>query len=159
MKRYTPVIIVLLVIIFGGAGFYWQYSRFRSQESEVKGTSTKLTPMGKLIDIGTIISPTPVTQAAKASDPLPTAAEILLKISQPASTSNLTVTSPTLVVKGQTVPRADVYVNDVETKADAKGNFSATLKLEDGDNFILVFANDDNGNYAQQEFDVNYEGK
>jgi hypothetical protein len=84
-----------------------------------------------------------------------TAGEIPLTISQPAG--GTTVNRPSVTVKGKTAPRAEVFVNDYQTAADSKGNFSATLSLDEGENYLVVVANDTNGQSAEQEITVNYE--
>ncbi len=67
------------------------------------------------------------------------------------------VTIPTLKVTGQTVPNADVAVNEVDTKSDAAGNFSTNLGLNEGDNSIIVDAFDADGNTSEQELTVTYQ--
>jgi len=60
-------------------------------------------------------------------------------------------------VTGQTVPNADVAINELNLKADAKGNFSANLTLYEGDNPIIISAFDADGNTSEQEITVVYE--
>lgn len=79
---------------------------------------------------------------------------ISLIVSSPSN--NTTVASSSLQVKGKTVPGAEVFVNDAETKADSNGNFSVTLTLDEGDNYILVVANDTNGNYSEKDIAITY---
>jgi hypothetical protein len=67
-----------------------------------------------------------------------------IKVSQPADSS--TLTSDTVVVKGQTVPGAMVSVNDETDFADANGNFSISISLDPGPNAIDVVAFDEEGN-------------
>jgi hypothetical protein len=74
---------------------------------------------------------------------------IALEITQPQQ--NAAVTTTTILVKGKTSPHADVFVNDQELKADAAGNFAATISLEEGENPIVVTVNDDQGNSAEQQ--------
>lgn len=80
--------------------------------------------------------------------------QIELNITSPQD--NAVVTKPTLVVTGKTVPSADVSVNEVDTKADTKGNFSATLILEEGENAIMIVSSDQNGNYSETDLTVTY---
>jgi hypothetical protein len=77
----------------------------------------------------------------------------------------LTVTSPvdnsqvqtsTVAVTGKTVPNAEVSVNDKDIKANATGVFSVTISLDEGENPIMVVANDANGNAAEQEITITY---
>jgi len=88
------------------------------------------------------------------------------QVNQTNANLALTVTSPlngaivknsSISIQGKTVPKADVFVNDMETVADSKGNFSINLNLEEGENIISVSANDADGNYAEQELTVTYE--
>jgi len=80
--------------------------------------------------------------------------QITLSITSPAN--NATVTTATVTVRGKTVPNADVFVNDAQTKSDASGNFSASVTLDEGANPIVVVANDANGNSAEQDFQITY---
>lgn len=99
------------------------------------------------------------TQKAVRPSPSPAveslASELILTINSPANES--TVASPTLKVSGQTSPLADVTVNGQETKAATTGNFSLTVSLEDGDNYLLITATDQNGNFAEKEIMVTYQ--
>lgn len=79
---------------------------------------------------------------------------ITLSISSPAN--NSTVASSSVIVRGKTVANADVFVNDAETKSDGSGSFSVTLTLDEGENYILVVANDANGNYSEKDLTVTY---
>ena len=81
--------------------------------------------------------------------------ELSLDITLPAN--NSTVNTPSTLVKGTTSPNAEVFVNEKELKADNSGQFSATVALEEGENYILIAANDDLGNYAEMEITVNLE--
>jgi starvation-inducible outer membrane lipoprotein len=81
--------------------------------------------------------------------------ELLLTISSPKD--GATLTSSSLTVKGTTVANAEVTVNDTDTKADSKGNWSAKITLEEGENEIVVTANDDTGAWAEQQLTVTYE--
>ena len=78
-----------------------------------------------------------------------------LQVLSPSDKS--TVTSPTITFRGNTVAGAEVFVNDKETTADAQGNFSVQLTLEEGDNPIMVVANDADGNVSEAEITVTYE--
>lgn len=81
--------------------------------------------------------------------------QITLSVSSPKS--GATVRSANLAVRGKTKARAEVFVNDMETTADAVGNFSANLTLEEGENYILVVAIDEMGNAAEKELTVTYD--
>ena len=94
-------------------------------------------------------------QPTAGSQPVSVTNQITLTVTSPAN--NATVTSGTVTVRGKTVPNADVFVNDTETKADASGNFSAFVTLDEGENSIIIVANDANGNTAEQEIMVTSE--
>jgi len=81
--------------------------------------------------------------------------QISLEISQPADKA--TVNSAALNVAGKTVPGADVFVNDRQTKAAADGSFSVGITLDEGENSIVIVANDSQGNYAEKELTVTLE--
>ncbi len=80
---------------------------------------------------------------------------IALDISQPLDKS--TATQSALLVKGTTKPNAEVIINDLETTADSKGNFSGKLTLDEGDNPIVVVVIDSDGNSNEKEIVVTYE--
>jgi bacillopeptidase F len=75
-----------------------------------------------------------------------------LTITSPKDGSTLGSTDVT--VTGKTVPDADVFVNDQSGKADTNGNFSINVALDEGQNQIVVSANDANGNAAEQDLTV-----
>ena len=68
-----------------------------------------------------------------------------------------TVKSAVVKVVGKTVPNADVFVNEVDAKADNGGNYSVFYTLEEGENYLIVGANDEDGNYKEMELSVTYE--
>jgi len=80
--------------------------------------------------------------------------QITLSVTSPAN--DTTVAVPSVTVKGITLAGAEVSVNDKDTIAGQGGNFSATISLEEGDNYIIVVAVDADGNVAEQELSVTY---
>lgn len=62
-----------------------------------------------------------------------------------------------VIIKGATIPKAEVFINDLELVADALGNFTGTVTLEEGDNPISIVAVDENGNYSEEEITIIYE--
>jgi len=145
MKKVIPVIVIVILI---GAGLF--ILRARSQR--------EITP-AEYFPEPTAAATTQETQeetffpAATPAVGKPVTS-LTLTISSPAY--GVTVTSAKLTVRGKTLPKAEVFVNDVETVADGSGNFSATLTLDEGENYIIVFANDDAGNAVEKELIVNY---
>lgn len=71
--------------------------------------------------------------------------------------NNSIVNTSSVLVRGKTNAKADIFVNEQELKADVSGNFSATVNLEEGANYILISANDEAGNFAEREIVVNLE--
>lgn len=91
--------------------------------------------------------------------------EITIPTIQPANSNNLSVSQPQngitvknaqIKVIGKTTPNAEVFVNNTDTFADAKGNFSADYTLEEGENYILVGATDSLGKFSEKELVVTY---
>ena len=82
--------------------------------------------------------------------------ELMLNVSEPNNKS--VITSSPVTVKGQTAPNASVFINELELQADKQGFFSAPLNLEEGINYIIVVANDIDGNFAEKELTVDYQG-
>lgn len=100
-----------------------------------------------------MVSPTP-SAASGQSTPATVASELFLSVSTPLD--GATVTTTTVTVRGMTAPRADVFINELEIRADAAGNFSGTLTLDEGENFITVMVNDESGNVAEKYLTVYY---
>lgn len=80
---------------------------------------------------------------------------IFVDITTPADGSK--VSSSSVIVRGKTIPNADVFVNDADTKADANGNFSVRVSLDEGENDIAVIANDSVGNFIEKDILVTSE--
>lgn len=80
------------------------------------------------------------------------ASKIFLEITSPED--GAIVVASTVWVKGKTLPRADVFINDSETKADSRGNFSASIGLDEGENMINIIANDAEGNFVEKGITV-----
>lgn len=99
--------------------------------------------------------PSSVESISPTSATLAQTQQIELTISNPQEGAK--VTKPQLLVRGKTVPDAEVFINDKEATADGNGNFSVTLTLDEGDNLIIVTANDEYGNIAEKELVVMYE--
>jgi hypothetical protein len=77
---------------------------------------------------------------------------LTLEIIEPKE--NAIYNSPLIKVSGKTSAYAEVYVNDIQTKADEKGYFSLNYNLDEGENLLTITANDQDGNYAEKEITV-----
>ena len=109
------------------------------------GKGINLAPIVETITPGGTSQP---TQEAGS----PTSNKIFLTVTSPKNGDALTSTN--LTAKGKTTPGADVFVNDQAGKADANGNFSISIGLDEGANVIVVSANDAEGNATQQDLNV-----
>jgi len=65
-----------------------------------------------------------------------------------------TVSTSSVNLTGKTNPDADVFINNKQLKADASGNFSSTVSLDEGQNSIIVVVNDNNGNSAEKQVNI-----
>ena len=95
---------------------------------------------------------TPSGSVAPIATGITTSSIMSLVITSPINNSTLDSTNAT--VKGKTSPKAEIFVNDQEGTADANGNFSISIGLDEGSNLITVSANDAEGNVSQQELNV-----
>ena len=113
---------------------------------------------------------TPSTQSSKKSfltnliktndDPvknvelMPLTKQIPLNVSAPVN--GTTVSTSSVSIKGTTIPNADVFINEIEMKANNQGQFSASYKLYEGENYLYISVNDQAGNYSEKDLIVNY---
>ncbi len=155
--KQTIIMVLLVLLVAGGAGYYL-YSRNKSQQAPVTSMIQSETPAVMTQQGTTQNNPgAPVATVPTAKpmlSPIPAVSQITLFITSPADKSTVAVASA--VVKGHTVAGADIFVNDTEVTADAQGNFTAQVSLDEGDNVITVTANDSNGNYAEKDITVTY---
>lgn len=98
---------------------------------------------------------TVTTSVAPTIAPISTSSGLSLTVLTPLT--GQTVVNAQIVIKGKTAPKAEVFVNDESLIADATGNFSQTVTLDEGDNYILVVANDADGNFAEKELSITYQ--
>lgn len=138
IKVVVGALIVLIVVSLIAV-------RFKSQKP----------PQVDLPALNVSMETTPEEAPATEGQTLPSQAGTLtLTITSP--TNGATVTNTSLRVSGKTVPGAEVFINDKEARADALGNFSVTITLDEGENTIIVMANDADGNVAEKELTVTY---
>lgn len=148
MKKVTSIALILsLLVIVGVAAF--------SRRTSTPSNTTSLMAL-----------PTPKSGGNSTTDSALEDTDTGLTISEPVKEIMLTMTSPangstttnaSTVVRGKTVPNAEVFINEYSLKADGSGNFSYTVTLDEGENIIIVVANDENGNLAEAELIVNYQ--
>jgi hypothetical protein len=138
MKNIAIVILLLVIsIIVVGFSVY----KVNNEKNNNKVDAVQITPRNS-----TVINNKPTEKVFRST--------ISLTVTQP--TNGLVTASSTILVKGITLPYADVAVNDSDLKADNSGAFSVSIKLDEGDNVIAIIANDDQGNVAEKEITVTY---
>ena len=146
--KIFPLVLLVLVVLAGGLYVA------RGKRSAPKMTESTAMPQGAVETGGT--TPGGFTSSGGRTTVSGLVSTTLsLTISTPVD--GATVKSSSIVVKGKTKAHAEVFVNDAETKADANGNFSVAMTLDEGDNPIVVSANDADGNVAEKELIVYYE--
>ncbi len=147
MSKFYLLLILVLVILalsVGGYSFY-QASLSQNRAKSPAPVSPAVSP-----NTQTLTSPqSPTTPNTPAPVDM-----ISLTVNSPKNKE--TVSSATISVSGKTVPNADVSVNDKDLKADASGNFSTILTLDEGDNDIYIMASDESGNYSEWNGTVTY---
>jgi hypothetical protein len=80
-----------------------------------------------------------------------------LEISQPQNGSTIELRKNQLTtIQGKTEPRARVFVNGRQTTANDQGDFSTTYQLQEGENKLMLEAQDLAGNKTQQELIINF---
>ena len=136
LQRGNTLLIALILVVIIGAGGYYIYNSSLLDSSNLQSGYVLAT-----------LSP----QAT--SGPVSTSEELTLTITSPMSGAELT--NKNITITGKTSPNADVFVNDAETKADIKGNFSLKIILDEGINELIVSANDTDGNVVEQTLSVN----
>lgn len=145
MQKYIPVLAGGIILVLIVAGFIVIQTR-QSKNAVNKPANTVQSVTG-----------VPPTELPVKEIPVPAVSDISLVVNSPVK--GAVVKRANLTVSGKTVARAEVVVNDVETTADARGNFSVNIVLDEGENTIVVVANDSDGNFAESELTVTYEAQ
>lgn len=139
------ILLAVLLAAVIGAGGYYAYTKgdltTNINLSKIGGTLQKLT---------TTDNPSVDENVSEGSY---TSGDMELTITSPEKDS--TVSGNKILVKGKTAAFADVFIGDQSTKADANGNFSLEVMLDEGLNNLIVSANDEEGNVAEQTVSVN----
>ena len=115
------------------------------------GLAVMLLAVGCAVEeITPTLTPTHTPTLTPTHTPTPTSASIalFLEIVEPENES--TVSTESIIVSGSTIPGAVVSISvddDIEiADVDEQGNFSATVTLAEGPNYIEVLASDQEGN-------------
>lgn len=161
MKQKTTLIGVLLLLIVVLVALVVTQLRGRSESVGSAGVvPTPVVPGGNTAgdnSTATVIEQTtaPVNSPSPAIGAVNVASTMTVSVSSPVN--GATVSTSPVTVKGKTQPKAEVYVNDVSTVADAAGSFMVQLPLDEGENPIIVVANDADGNMAETELTITYD--
>jgi hypothetical protein len=140
----TPYAIVGVVLVLL---FMYLYSRSNQSQDKMMD-STQVTTVNEFAN--PVKLPEPLSdEEAIARD------KFIFSVSSPLN--GVTLNSPNIQVTGKTVPGADVFVNEKDTKADSQGNFSVVYTLDEGENYLVVGANDEYGNFNEIELTVIYQ--
>lgn len=148
MNKIQSLIVGIMVVAVIGWAFFSNI-RKKTPETISPNLYNKVDPYNKP-DTATAINVSPSVEADLGN----TNKSFFLTIMEPQN--NITVTSPTIFIKGKTMPDAEVFVNDKQLLADKQGNFTVPLELGAGDNEIMIFANDSEGNMADKTLNITY---
>ena len=148
-KKLLSITVVVIVVVALGGFFV-----LKNQKAEVAGQQEITTEITPQTDESPIAPTAKTPERSDTTTMVTKIAQITLTLFSPSN--NSTVTTSKVTVKGKTFPGAEVYANEAEGIADANGNFSLSVSLDDGDNEIIVTAVDQDGNVAETVVTVTY---
>jgi hypothetical protein len=148
-KGNALLIILILVVIVAAAGYYF-YSKgyLGSKLAQAPGATSVFNYGSTPLTTNSSATTAPAQETGNVSSN-----NISLVVTAPMDGS--TLTSPSVTVTGKTSAFADVFVNDQEVTADSNGNFSLKMTLDEGQNGLVITANDANGNVVEKDISVN----
>lgn len=144
MKKIILIILLAVIIIYLAYFFYSYYQKdnsfnqlpYKTNKENIFNKRAKSSPSNSLLN-----------QSDQNLSP-----NLSLEIEAPQDKA--VVNSNTILIKGKTAPLADVFINEKETKSDNQGNFSLNYSLDEGENELIIAANDNNGNYVEKVLTV-----
>lgn len=136
------ILFVFLLGVVALLGYYFYQGRSFSKQKNIQEIEKNIL---KRDSAGTI----------EKKESKPETASFFLEINNPKD--NEVVNQSTIVVSGKTLPEAEVFVNDKEAKVDNQGNFSLSVSLDEGENTLVILANDKEGNYQEKELTITLE--
>lgn len=143
--KNTALMVVVLLVVMGGGVYLYQ----KQKKTSMMNPSNQYNQPNQS---------TSATSPNSTTSPQVNVSEgLTLDVSKPKDGDTLSESFVT--VDGKTAANASVSVNDSDLKADAQGNFSTKVDLDEGENIINVTANDDKGNYAEKELTVTMQGE
>lgn len=143
-QKGNVILIVLALVAVIGVGGYYLYNQVGSNSSVMQNDYA--------FGTGTPSTNTASVEGTTANS-LTTSTKMTLAVTTPLTGAVLK--SKVITLTGKTSANAEVFVNDKSTKADANGNFSLVVTLDEGENSLVVTANDSDGNVAEQTLSVN----
>jgi hypothetical protein len=145
-KNYLIIILIFTLIFVGSIWIAKEKGLLKSPQEVLNGEEKQLG--GKSDTTGE----KKTDENVEGSSETKYQESLALTITSP--TDGTTVSSANFNVIGKTTPGSEVFVNDKETKADTGGNFSVNITVDEGENVIVVAANDPEGNYIEKEIKV-----
>ncbi len=148
-KKALFLLVLLTAFVLGGVIIITQ-----KKSSSPKPTTQNVTPPTPTLtpiisEKYDVTSPDNVAQLNSGT--------IFLTVTEPKDKA--TVNSSSVTIKGKTTAGATVFINDKEVRADNGGNFSARATLEEGENTVVIVANDADGNYIEKEIMITLESR
>lgn len=140
-KKYLVIILVILL----SSGIFFT---LKSKEKKTTNNISDITPGEQDNRKNNIIEPTTTVENADVTKNK----NIFLEVTEPAN--NSIVSSSSIPLRGKTVGNTTVFINEQEIKANANGEFSTTVNLDEGENLIYIVAADELGNYIEKEITV-----
>ena len=151
MQKGTVLLIVLLlVLVVAGSGYFLYSKGYFGAKGQPLNKPTGVFDYGSTPSAGS--GPSSLTTPSEGVGNV-TSSKMSLTVISPAN--GATLNSASVIVTGKTSPRAEVFINDKETKAGADGKFSLKITLDEGQNVVVVMANDEAGNVVEQDISVN----
>lgn len=141
-KKYLVVILVILLSI----GLFFA---LKNKEKKTTYNISDSRPEQQNNTENNFVQPTTFAEDIATDE------NIFLEVTEPAN--NSIVSNSGISLRGKTVGDATVFMNEQEIKANANGEFSTTVNLDEGVNLIYIVAADEYGNYVEKEITVTLE--
>lgn len=147
MKKLIIVFLILLIAYFGY--YFYQQKDISFMKKSFQPTLVENQKQEAVITSSKEINR---VETSNQNEGLRT---FFLEIESPVN--GAIVNQSTITVSGKTLPQSEVFINDFQLKAKSDGSFSITISLDEGENILMVVANDNQGNYMEKEIVVKLE--
>ena len=121
--------------------------------------SEKIGPLKEGKNSIEVIAKSKISKEVKTSDPLSVnykKSKPKLEISEPHDGDTIKSQTPEVTIKGTTEPGNTIEVAGAPITVGVSGSFQTTVRLKDGDNSIMIMAEDEATNQTQIEFKLKY---